>query len=814
MKPDVRMACGASKSAARESWHSWIGLCLVAGIALAAIFRGGGELYFGPFDSDLTNQFYPWRVFLCRWLERGAFPLWNPHAFSGYPVLEAQQMALLYPPAILPALWFPPRFGLLFTMASNVCIAAAATYAGLRYLLRVSPYAAFLGTVVYVFGAVYSMRVAAGHFTVAAAMGWMPLGALASFRAAGQRRGQASAGTIALAGTVNGLAILAGAPQYIIYLFWMELAAFLAGAGFRKPVRSACCFAAIWIVAASLACAQWLPSLWYLPFTGRSSSLAADTPGVGDRFALIAELMFPFPFGDDLQRPHLHLKNVWETCGYPGALALALTAGLFVRAAAGRRPVSSRVALGLCITGLGLFLAFGGTLPGLSRFREAMKARAIVAAGIAICASLGLDMIRASSRRREELGESGARRWASKAAGPEAAWAGLLLVVALACGVFAVQRPAFLGALILRFGAPVSTEGAQFWGKIRLHPELAAAGFAASTFRTACMAAVIFGLLLAVSRRRCVLPLLVIAGCLDPFAAHLKCCISKHPFQAVELPAPLVNFLSPAMAQTRTSEKPAWLVSLPPALSNRSCLLDGLWDTLGYDPLMPTAACSRGVILGVPRPHSAAEARIRISEAIGRRYNLIPWDPAEAQDLPRIASETAVMQASFATLERTITEDAAPDAGFGPTYEGAHLLAAPGGRQQEKLRMQIGAIARLPAQVPGTSESLTMRPQITPNQYDFDAELQSPAALVVRNTWLPGWEMRLDQGSAEEPLIANRWMLGAIVPSGKHTVSFRYRPKYFTAALAVSSVTAISLLIFTVRLGLRARTRRQTGCNV
>ena len=67
---------------------SWL---LAAGLMVA----GGDSLYFGTRGSDLVTYFYPNRVFVHRWLARGVWPMWNPHVFGGYPVLESQQMALL-----------------------------------------------------------------------------------------------------------------------------------------------------------------------------------------------------------------------------------------------------------------------------------------------------------------------------------------------------------------------------------------------------------------------------------------------------------------------------------------------------------------------------------------------------------------------------------------------------------------------------------------------------------------------------------------------------------------------------------------------
>ncbi|MCL6650407.1 MAG: YfhO family protein, partial [Chloroflexi bacterium] len=55
------------------------------------------RLPWNPLLWDAAAQFYPWRLFAARWIERGVLPLWNPHQFCGTPFLANSQSALLYP---------------------------------------------------------------------------------------------------------------------------------------------------------------------------------------------------------------------------------------------------------------------------------------------------------------------------------------------------------------------------------------------------------------------------------------------------------------------------------------------------------------------------------------------------------------------------------------------------------------------------------------------------------------------------------------------------------------------------------------------
>ena len=104
-----------------------------------------------------------------------------------------------------------------------------------------------------------------------------------------------------------------------------------------------------------------------------------------------------------------------------------------------------------------------------------------------------------------------------------------------------------------------------------------------------------------------------------------------------------------------------------------------------------------------------------------------------------------------------------------------------------------------------------MRPMRTPNGYTFDVSLKRPALLMVRTTWLPGWNVRIDAGRPTQALCANHWMPAVAVPPGKHEIAFYYRPRHFKAAMLVTLVTCIVLLGQTaMRRRVRHRERTQT----
>src|SRR5690606_7529718 len=132
---------------AQSKW--WFLAPLVICISLCSLMlRGEGTLYWGPLESDLTNQFYPWQVFIHRWIMRGVLPYWDPHVFSGYPTIETQQMLALNPVHLL-SLLLSPEFGLMAMMAGNTVIGCAAMCWGLWHWGRLSALASAAGGVLY-----------------------------------------------------------------------------------------------------------------------------------------------------------------------------------------------------------------------------------------------------------------------------------------------------------------------------------------------------------------------------------------------------------------------------------------------------------------------------------------------------------------------------------------------------------------------------------------------------------------------------------------------------------------------------------------
>ena len=82
----------------------------------------------------------------------------------------------------------------------------------------------------------------------------------------------------------------------------------------------------------------------------------------------------------------------------------------------------------------------------------------------------------------------------------------------------------------------------------------------------------------------------------------------------------------------------------------------------------------------------------------------------------------------------------------------------------------------------------------SPGRIRINAELSSPATLVVAQAWYPGWHSKID-GKSSEAALFDGFLLSAALGAGAHTVEFYYLPFYFLAGLCISALTG-ALLFF------------------
>ena len=702
----------------RHAPAAFVALAVAAGAA--ALLRGGGTLYAGALDSDLTNSFHPARAFAYRWLSRGVMPDWDPHSFCGVPVTELWQSALHSPVSLACTALLEPGFGIQLQTALHLALAAAGAWALARLGLRAGRWPAALCALAWAFGGVFTARVAAGHVTVVTAMAWWPwamLGALrGSLDGALAPPGRWFAAPVRrwwlLSAVATAHTVLAGAPQYVVYLFSMQAVAVWAAAGVPRTragwARAAAPFAGSWALAMALSAPQWGPALTYLPFSGRAGGPAGagSAPSLtairwDEAWTLLAELVWPLPLGDDTRQMHVQLKSVWETATWSGTAPLALTVGVLAggrwrRGALSERPPRSAGAVGARLT-LGLTLLTAHTLaglwlPGAGGFREASKGRVIFAMAMAIGAATGAGALAALMRNSRMRA---ARRQAAAWRAPAVAFAAALGVVSVALAGALTFLPARAGAwLYATAGLPYDPRAAALLLSAADRPVLlthwpaASLAGAAAGCTVFCLAA--RGLAFpGARRRRAAFAALAVFAAAELAIAHGPLLLARHAYADRAMPAHLEKRLRAELA-LREPDEVTWRVAFPPDLMNRAHLIEGAEDTGGYDPLMPYGANNRTALVGsfiIGQPDGtsvtlATAARILNLRrfANGRRLDWLTHDfrrprrsPLVRAPRPRSGQPTPVS----AWLTDRVKAGAPNPAVYGPRADGVSFVVTP-----------------------------------------------------------------------------------------------------------------------------------------
>jgi hypothetical protein len=92
-----------------------------------------------------------------------------------------------------------------------------------------------------------------------------------------------------------------------------------------------------------------------------------------------------------------------------------------------------------------------------------------------------------------------------------------------------------------------------------------------------------------------------------------------------------------------------------------------------------------------------------------------------------------------------------------------------------------------------------VEPRVTVTAYDpeqivLEATLSAPGYLVLSDAWYPGWRATVN-GEPASIERANVHFRAVSLPEGTHVVRFTYRPRSYTAGLALSTLTSMGVLV-------------------
>lgn len=390
--------------------------------------------------GDFTEQYFPLRAFTAQQWVSGQLPLWNPYLYGGQPALADIQSGALYPPHVIQALllgWGGPLLGreigfpieaLQWQVIFHFSLAAVGTYLFTRHLIlchwrrgfscsdstthlvhrhrgfsrrssiRQARCGGLIASLVFTYGG-YLTGFPVQQMTILSVSAWLPW-ILWGLSLALARPFRAALRPTAWTALAFALAILAGHPQTVLYIFYLTLAYTVFRSFYDAPLMSGAKAEAkvaeplprskglvknlgLWLISVllgmSIAAAQLLPTL---EFIGRSlrADLSYEAVSAGLPLTELVSMLYPGYFGGSPE--------------YVGIATLVLIA-LALLLARPRGEVYFWAGAGL----ISLLLAFGDKLfvypifyllaPGFSAVRQQERAFLIYSFSAAVLAGFG-----------------------------------------------------------------------------------------------------------------------------------------------------------------------------------------------------------------------------------------------------------------------------------------------------------------------------------------------------------------------------------------------------------------------------------------
>ena len=756
-------------------------------------------------------------------LRSGHWPAWNPFQFSGAPLLATAQPAPFYPLEAL-FLVLPTYVANNLYVVCNESIAALGTFVLARRLTRDSSGACVAALAFVSSGFMY------GHLSqqsVVAAAAWLPwalnglerlrervdvggvlalaLPVAASFLAGQPQISVLTVVVLALYGLAmlllaeprlrRGLKVAACALSVLVavelvapralalvvaaLLVWalvlLALGATAAGVMIRRRPLSVLAAALGVIVAAAMAAVQLVPVALIVGDTGRASYSFADAATFSFRGSHTPLLLFPELFGS--RRDYQGLSNLTELAAYPGVAALVFAVVGVSRWRRDARFVALLAAAGLAAAAaLGRSTSFGlivWAMPVLGHFRSWGRYAVVLDLAVAVGAAYGIAELRIRPGR-------------------------------------AVRRAALVVAAIGAIGlvVPLLPNVAQYTasGWFRLYAFLVPVG--AGLAAVACV--------WLFPRRRgfavVACSVLVVADGLASFglgselrsspttsAATAVYAPSNAPPWGRVVPAPggIARFLY--LGTTARRAEPY----LPQATD-----LKRLRSANGYDPLAPSAYLKTVGLRedgGTDHPGGLLRRPGWTLDLLRVTTVLVPLP-----ELPRHISSRFSKRGVADGLVRLVVRPRVSDAFLvGAVRNVALGHAVSEIRSEANFDPRAEALLEDCTDCPGLHHrgqaGIVSREQRAPGGVTLEVETRETAALVVSESWFPGWHASVD-GRSVRVRRADALLLGVVVPPGRHRVVFHYVVPGARLGAAVSSAAvAVALAVMAIIALLRRR---------
>lgn len=226
--------------------------------------------------GDAVNYFYPLHMLADSIISGGELPLWNPHVFSGMPLMGAHQPGLMYPPTLTLLVLMGPKWSFNLDFILHYALGAYFTFLFIRSLTRNDMVALFAGLSM---GFLGYFHINPDHLSILRSSVWLPLMLfIVTLMRPSPRLSHAALLAMAMA-----LQFLAGHAQTVVYsqMLVMAYAVFLyldGGRGDRKLFALGIGMAVIGSLLLSLP--QLIATLELMGLSVRASAATADFTAV------------------------------------------------------------------------------------------------------------------------------------------------------------------------------------------------------------------------------------------------------------------------------------------------------------------------------------------------------------------------------------------------------------------------------------------------------------------------------------------------------------------------------------------------------
>jgi hypothetical protein len=157
--------------------------------------------------------------------------------------------------------------------------------------------------------------------------------------------------------------------------------------------------------------------------------------------------------------------------------------------------------------------------------------------------------------------------------------------------------------------------------------------------------------------------------------------------------------------------------------------------------------------------------------------------------------------------DTSIPESSAPRVWIAPAVIGVNSMDDAEKIMSDDWDAYRTAVTEGASNINGTNAGTANITHESPLDLTIMVDTPADSALVVADTYYPGWKATLD-GTPTTIYRANLAFRAVIVPAGKHEVRMTYQPQSFTVSAAISLV---SLAIYIVLVGVMLVNRRRSA---